>query len=58
MDSHFAGSLWELVREWVDISPVDSTTLHDHFAQFTASCRCISSAAVLSAASLTRLCLG
>ncbi|CAJ2672661.1 unnamed protein product [Trifolium pratense] len=33
----FAGSLWDLVREWVDISPVVSTTLRDHFAQFTAS---------------------
>ncbi|CAJ2631371.1 uncharacterized protein LOC123893952 [Trifolium pratense] len=33
----FAGSLWDLVRGWVDFSPVVSTTLRDHFAQFTAS---------------------
>ncbi|XP_045797597.1 uncharacterized protein LOC123891740 [Trifolium pratense] len=33
----FAGSLWDLVREWVDIPPVVSTTLRDHFVQFTAS---------------------
>ncbi|CAJ2666213.1 unnamed protein product [Trifolium pratense] len=33
----FAGSLWDLVRDWVDISPVVATTLRDHFAQFTAS---------------------
>ncbi|CAJ2658361.1 unnamed protein product [Trifolium pratense] len=33
----FAGPLWDLVRDWVDISPVVATSLRDHFAQFTAS---------------------
>ncbi|CAJ2646368.1 uncharacterized protein LOC123904173 [Trifolium pratense] len=31
-----AGSLWDLVRAWIGISLVDSTSLHDHFVQFTA----------------------
>ncbi|MCH80187.1 hypothetical protein A2U01_0000951 [Trifolium medium] len=31
------GSLWALVRSWIDISSVDSTSLHDHFVQFTYS---------------------
>ncbi|GAU37863.1 hypothetical protein TSUD_22790 [Trifolium subterraneum] len=25
------GSLWALVRSWIDITPVESTTLRDHF---------------------------
>ncbi|PNX63657.1 cysteine-rich receptor-like protein kinase, partial [Trifolium pratense] len=32
-----AGSLWDLVRAWIGISLVDSTSLRDHFVQFTAS---------------------
>ncbi|XP_045797575.1 uncharacterized protein LOC123891718 [Trifolium pratense] len=32
-----AGSLWDLVHAWIDISLVDSTSLRDHFVQFTAS---------------------
>ncbi|XP_045802599.1 uncharacterized protein LOC123896228 [Trifolium pratense] len=31
------GSLWDLVRAWVGISPMDFTTLRDHFVQFTVS---------------------
>ncbi|CAJ2638275.1 unnamed protein product [Trifolium pratense] len=32
-----SGSLWDLVRAWIGISFVDSTSLRDHFVQFTAS---------------------
>ncbi|PNX60030.1 70 kDa peptidyl-prolyl isomerase, partial [Trifolium pratense] len=32
-----AGSLWDLGRAWVGISPMDFTPLRDHFVQFTAS---------------------
>ncbi|PNX56241.1 hypothetical protein L195_g058110 [Trifolium pratense] len=31
------GPLWDFVRAWVGIPLVDSTTLRDHFVQFTAS---------------------
>jgi hypothetical protein len=31
------GSLWALVRSWIDISVVEYTFLHDHFVQFTSS---------------------
>ncbi|XP_045810338.1 uncharacterized protein LOC123904757 [Trifolium pratense] len=31
------GSLWDLVRAWIDISLLDCTTMRDHFVQFTAS---------------------
>ncbi|GAU18937.1 hypothetical protein TSUD_229270 [Trifolium subterraneum] len=32
-----SGSIWPLVRSWIDITSVDSTSLHDHFVQFTYS---------------------
>ncbi|CAJ2662943.1 unnamed protein product [Trifolium pratense] len=32
-----SGPLWDLVRDWIGISLVDSTSLRDHFVQFTAS---------------------
>ncbi|PNX61230.1 hypothetical protein L195_g052346, partial [Trifolium pratense] len=31
------GSLWDLVRSWIDIPLVDFTTVRDHFVQFTYS---------------------
>ncbi|PNX86424.1 heat shock protein, partial [Trifolium pratense] len=31
------GSLWDLVRLWIDIPLADFTTLRDHFVQFTVS---------------------
>ncbi|CAJ2630083.1 unnamed protein product [Trifolium pratense] len=31
------GSLWDLVRTWIGISPVVSTSIRDHFVQFTLS---------------------
>jgi hypothetical protein len=31
------GSLWALVRSWIEFSAVDSHTLPTHFVQFTSS---------------------
>ncbi|CAJ2666972.1 unnamed protein product [Trifolium pratense] len=31
------GSLWDLVCTWIDISPSGSTSIQDHFVQFTSS---------------------
>ncbi|GAU41062.1 hypothetical protein TSUD_284320 [Trifolium subterraneum] len=31
------GSLWTLVCSWIVITPVHSTSIHDHFVQFTCS---------------------
>ncbi|MCI48548.1 glutamate-gated kainate-type ion channel receptor subunit GluR5, partial [Trifolium medium] len=31
------GSLWALVRSWIGITAVDSTSIRDHFVQFTSS---------------------
>ncbi|PNX56356.1 receptor-like kinase, partial [Trifolium pratense] len=31
------GSLWTLVCTWIDISPTASTSIRDHFVQFTSS---------------------
>ncbi|CAJ2638513.1 unnamed protein product [Trifolium pratense] len=31
------GSLWNLVCTWIDISPTVSTSIRDHFVQFTSS---------------------
>ncbi|PNX77538.1 kinesin-like protein, partial [Trifolium pratense] len=33
----FFGSLWTLVRTWIDISSTGSTTIRDHFVRFTYS---------------------
>ncbi|CAJ2641817.1 unnamed protein product [Trifolium pratense] len=33
----FVGSLWDLVRSWIDIPLVDFGSLRDHFIQFTSS---------------------
>ncbi|XP_045797669.1 uncharacterized protein LOC123891830 [Trifolium pratense] len=33
----YVGSLWDLVRSWIDIPLVDFVSLRDHFIQFTSS---------------------
>ncbi|CAJ2657379.1 unnamed protein product [Trifolium pratense] len=33
----FVGSLWDLVRSWIDIPLVEFVSLRDHFIQFTSS---------------------
>jgi hypothetical protein len=52
------GSLWPLVRSWIDISSVDSQNLSDHFLQFTYICSMRpSSAALIFGTHLVIMCL-